>query len=116
LLLVFLFSEKHIYSRINILLTKKEVLIMSTKPPASIVEFPAESLEKLAYSIAADIPTEELNDVYRLGYCIWGWLSERRGTLLQTVSAAGARSKLTFAEMVTIIEKRLEEKGIKISN
>jgi hypothetical protein len=86
---------------------------MSTKPPASVVEFPAESLEKLAYSVAAEIPTEEPNDGNRLGYCLWGWLSERRGTLLQTVSAAGARSSLTPAEIVAIIGKRLEEKGIK---
>jgi len=89
---------------------------MSTKSPLSIIESPAESLEKLAYSVVAEIPTEEPNDRNRLGYCLWGWLSERRGTLLQTVKAAGVRSSLTSAEMVAIIEKRLEDKGIKVSN
>jgi hypothetical protein len=88
---------------------------MSTKSPASIVESPAESLEKLAYTVVAEIPTQEPNDRNRLGYCLWGWLSERRGTLLQTISAAGTRSSLTSEEILDIIQKRLEEKGIKVS-
>jgi hypothetical protein len=88
---------------------------MSTKPPASVVESPAESLEKLAYSVVAEIPTQEPNDRNRLGYCLWGWLSERRGTLLQTINAAGTRSLLTSEEIFDIIRKRLEEKGIKVS-
>jgi hypothetical protein len=88
---------------------------MSTKPPASIVESPAESLEKLAYNVVAEIPTEEPNDRNRLGYCLWGWLSERRGTLLQAIRAAGTRSPLPPEEIFNIIRKRLEEKGIKLS-
>jgi hypothetical protein len=68
---------------------------MSTKSPAPIIESPVGSLEKLAYNVVAEIPTEEPNDRNRLGYCLWGWLSERRGTLLQTICAAGARSSLT---------------------
>ncbi len=87
---------------------------MSTKPPAPIIESPAESLEKLAYNIVAEIPTEEPNDRNRLGYCLWGWLSERRGTLLQTICAAGVRGSLTSEEIYDIIQKRLEEKGIKL--
>ena len=63
---------------------------MSTKPPASVVASPADSLEKLSYSIVADIPTEEFNDRNRLGYCLWGWLSERHGTLLQADSCGGS--------------------------
>ena len=88
---------------------------MTTKPPSSIVEFSAESLEKTAYSIAAEIPAQEPNDNNRLGYCLWGWLSERRGSLLQVIHAAGARTKLTDEEILSIISKRLEEKGIKFS-
>jgi hypothetical protein len=87
---------------------------MSTKPPASVVESPAESLEKLVYNVVAEIPTEEPNDRNRLAYCLWGWLSERQGTLLQTICAAGTRSSLTSEEIFDIIYKRLEEKGIKI--
>jgi hypothetical protein len=88
---------------------------MTTKPPSSIVEFPIESLEKIAYSIAAEIPTQEPNDNNRLGYCLWGWLSERRGSLLQVIHAAGARTKLSDEEILAVISKRLEEKGIKLS-
>ena len=88
---------------------------MSTKPPASLVESPSDSLEKLAYAVVAEIPTEEPNDRNRLGYCLWGWLSERRGTLLQAVRAAGTRSPLTAEEIFNIIHKRLEERGIKLS-
>jgi hypothetical protein len=88
---------------------------MSTKPPASIIQSPADSLEQLAYGVVAEIPTEESNDRNRLGYILWGWLSERRGTLLQAIRAAGVRSSLTPEEMNTIITKRLEEKGIKAS-
>jgi hypothetical protein len=88
---------------------------MSTKSPAMIIEFSAESLERLAYDIASEIPAEELNDNYRLGYCLWGWLSDRRGTLLQAVSAAGIRSSLMPKEMAKIIGERLGEKGVKVS-
>jgi hypothetical protein len=88
---------------------------MSTKPPSSIVEFPAESLEKIAYSIATEIPVQEPNDGNRLGYCLWGWLSERRGTLLQAICAAAARSTLTNEEILKVIRKSLEAKGIKAS-
>jgi hypothetical protein len=88
---------------------------MTTKPPSSVVEFPAESLEKTAYQIAAEIPVQEPNDASRLGYCLWGWLNERRGTLQETIHAAGTRSTLTKEEIFTIIKKRLEEKGIKTS-
>jgi hypothetical protein len=87
---------------------------MTTKPPSSIVEFPTESLEKIAYSVAAEIPAQEPNDNNRLGYCLWGWLSERRGSLLQTIHAAGARTKLSDEEILAAISKRLEEKGIKL--
>jgi hypothetical protein len=87
---------------------------MTTKPPSSIIEFSAESLEKIAYNIAAEIPAQELNDNNRLGYCLWGWLSERRGSLMQVVHAAGVRTKLTDEEILAVIGKKLEEKGIKL--
>ena len=81
---------------------------MSTKPPTSIVESPAESLEKTAYTVVQEIPTEEPNDRNRLGYSLWGWLSERRGTLLQAIRAAGVPSSLSSEDMHHIILQRLE--------
>jgi hypothetical protein len=87
---------------------------MTTKSPSTIEEFPTESLEKSAYSIAAEIPAQEPNDTNRLGYCLWGWLKERRGSLLQAIHAAGTRTKLSDEEILAVISKRLKEKGIKL--
>jgi hypothetical protein len=87
---------------------------MTTKPPSTTIEFSADSLEKLAYSIASEIPAQEPNDNNRLGYCLWGWLSEHRGTLLQAVHAAGTRTNLSEEEISAIIRKKLEDKGIKV--
>jgi hypothetical protein len=87
---------------------------MTTKRPLPIAEYPAESLEKIAYSIAAEVPAQEPNDNNRLGYSLWGWLSEQRGSLMQAVQAAGIRTKLTKEEIVAILSKKLEEKGIKL--
>jgi hypothetical protein len=88
---------------------------MTTKSPSLIVQFPTDSPEKIAYIIAAEIPVQEPNDSNRLGYCLWGWLKERRGTLLQAIQAAGARSPLTHKEILEMISARLEEKGIRVS-
>jgi hypothetical protein len=87
---------------------------MTTKSPSTIEEFSNESLEKFAYSIAAEIPVQEPNDNNRLGYCLWGWLKERRGSLLQAIHAAGTRTKLSDEEILAVISKRLKEKGIKL--
>jgi hypothetical protein len=87
---------------------------MTTKPPASIIEFSAESLEKLAYSVAFEIPAQEPNDNNRLGYCLWGWLSERRGSLLQAIHAAGVRTRMSEEEILAVLSKRLQEKGIEL--
>jgi hypothetical protein len=86
---------------------------MATKPPPPVAEFPAESLEKLAYSIVADIPTREPNDRNRLGYNIWAWLVDRKGSLEDAVKSAGSRTDVPFEEVLRIVRQRLEEKGIK---
>lgn len=88
---------------------------MSTKPPSSVVESSPESLEKFAYALVADIATIEPNDRNRLGYHVWSWLLERKGTLEQAVQVSCARTQLPLAEVYSIIAKRLEEKGIKLS-
>jgi hypothetical protein len=87
---------------------------MSTKHPSSVVEFSAGTPERLVYGIASEIPAREPNDNNRLGYCLWGWLIERRGTLLQVIRAASVRSTLTNEEILKIVCKRLGEKGIKV--
>jgi hypothetical protein len=88
---------------------------MSTKPPSVIAEYSTESLEKFAYQVASEIPAQEPNDTNRLGYCLWGWLQERRGTLMQTIRAAGVRTTLTHEEIRDCVKKRFQEKGITVS-
>ena len=88
---------------------------MSTKPPSLVQASSADSLELLAYSVVSEIPTTEPNDRARLGYCVWAWLSERRGTLQHAIRAAGTRTTYSTDQMYDVIRKRLEEKGIKIS-
>jgi hypothetical protein len=88
---------------------------MTTKAPATISPASEDSLEKLAYGVVADIETREPNDRNRLGYCVWSWLKDRKGTLEQAVVNAGCRSKLTPKELTEIIRKRLVEKGVDVS-
>ncbi|MBI2620586.1 MAG: hypothetical protein HYW57_10960 [Ignavibacteriales bacterium] len=86
---------------------------MATKPPPPVDEFSPDTLEKIAYSIVADIETQEPNDRNRLGYNLWAWLRERKGTLAEAVRAAGSRTKLSQAEVLDLIRQRLQERGIK---
>lgn len=86
---------------------------MTTTPPASVSPFSDESLERIAYGIVADIAAQEPNDRNRLGYCLWAWLRERKGTLEQAVVNAGCRTPLSTGELLHIIRQRLEEKGIR---
>ncbi|MEX1276293.1 MAG: hypothetical protein WEE20_10190 [Bacteroidota bacterium] len=86
---------------------------MATKPPPPIAEFPAESLEKLAYTLVADIPTREPNDRNRLGYNLWAWLADRKGTLEEAVKNSGSRTTIPHEEVMKLLTQRLEEKGIK---
>ncbi len=85
---------------------------MATKPPPTVAEFSPESLEKLAYSLVADIPTVEPNDQNRLGYHVWAWLKERRGTLEQAIKTSGVRTSVPLDEVYATVRKRLEEKGL----
>lgn len=88
---------------------------MATKPPPSVEQFSADSLERLAYESVSGIETQEPNDRSRLGYCVWTWLKDRKGTLEEAVRAAGARTSLSHAEVLTVIRKHLAEKGIRES-
>ncbi len=87
---------------------------MSTKAPSPVAEFPADSLERIAYDSVADIATQEPNDRNRLGYCIWAWLRERRGTLEEAIKNSGVRTSVSQSEILTIASKRLEARGIKL--
>ena len=85
---------------------------MTTKPPSASQEFPADSLEKIAYASVASIPTEEPNDRNRLGYHIWRWLTSRQGTLEEAVSESGSRMQISRQEAVKIVRAELQKRGI----
>ncbi|HEY4613623.1 MAG TPA: hypothetical protein VII11_11625 [Bacteroidota bacterium] len=87
---------------------------MATKPPPPIEEFPPDSLEKLAYHVVSDILTQEPNDRNRLGYNVWAWLKDHRGTLQDAVKNSGSRTYLPVEQIYDLIKKRLEEKGVAV--
>lgn len=88
---------------------------MTTKAPAQVSEFPADALEKIAYGAVSTIPTQEPNDQHRLGYNVWMWLVDRKGTLDLAIKASGARMHLPHEEVVKIVKQQLKEKGIEVS-
>ena len=87
---------------------------MSTKPPSSVEEFTPETLEQIAYSVAATVEVREPNDRNRLGYNLWAWLKDHKGTLEQNIRAAGARTNLDVKQVVETVKKGLQERGIKV--
>lgn len=87
---------------------------MTTKPPPTVEEFTPETLEKIAYSIAAAVEVREPNDRNRLGYNLWAWLKDRKGTLEQTIRAAGARTNVDEKQILETVKKGLQERGIKV--
>lgn len=87
---------------------------MTTKAPSGVTEFPSDSLEKIAYDSVIDIPTREPNDRNRLGFCVWAWLRDRKGTLDQAIQNSGSRTHIQYSEVLSIVSKRLQERGINI--
>ena len=87
---------------------------MTTKPPSSVRETPADSLEKIAYTSVSAIPTQEPNDRNRLGYHVWRWLMNKQGTLEEAVAESGARLQMPRNEAVTIVRDALSKQGISV--
>ena len=88
---------------------------MTTKAPSSVLESPTNSLERTAYDAVAGIPTTEPNDRNRLGYNVWMWLVDRKGTLDQAIRFSGCRTNVPHEELVQTIKQRLKDKGIEVS-
>lgn len=84
---------------------------MTTKPPPSAVPAPPESKEKIAYESVSSIPTQELNDRYRLGYHVWLWMTKHEGTLEDAIKVSGARILMPPEEVLKIIQDKLREHG-----
>jgi hypothetical protein len=85
---------------------------MSTKAPAKVKEFSSESLEKIAYNSVHDVPTVEPNDAHRLGYHIWIWLKDKKGTLENAVKESEARLLVQPKEAVKIVRAALRSQGM----
>ena len=87
---------------------------MTTVPPAKVKEFGPSTLEKIAYQSVASIPTREPNDQNRLGFCVWQFLSERKGTLDQAIHTSGSRILLPEADVIRIVGEALKKAGISL--
>ncbi|MCU0453207.1 MAG: hypothetical protein MUE68_06080 [Bacteroidetes bacterium] len=87
---------------------------MTTKPPSKVQPFDAATRESLAYGAAALIATREPNDQARLGYCIWGWLTERRGTLAEAIRSSGVRTDLHEREVIALVSGHLGSNGVNV--
>ena len=85
-----------------------------TVPPSKVKEFDPASLEKVAYTSVSTIPTREPNDRYRLGYSVWQWLSDRKGTIEQAVKNSGSRILISESDAVKTIKQELQKAGIQI--
>lgn len=85
---------------------------MTTKAPAPVEDFLPGTLEKIAYSSVASVPTVEPNDRNRLGYHVWRYLSTKQGTLAEAIAASGARLVVAQAEALTLIREALAKQGV----
>ncbi len=87
---------------------------MTTVPPPTVKEFSASTLEKIAYNSVSTIPTREPNDQNRLGFCVWQFLSERKGTLTEAIHTSGSRVLIPEADVVRIVGDALKKSGISL--
>lgn len=87
---------------------------MTTKPPSSVKSAPEQALEKIAYAVAADIPTADPHDRDRIGYNVWRYLTQKKDPLEVAVKTAGARLLIPEDEVVERIRKGLQERGIEV--
>jgi len=88
---------------------------MTTVAAPKIKAFDQNSLEKIAYNAVSSIPTREPNDQYRLGYSVWLFLKERKGTLALAVKNSGSRILVSESEAIATIRQELKNAGIDLS-
>ena len=87
---------------------------MTTKPPSSVKNAPEDTLERVAYTCAAGLPTVDPHDQDRLGYNLWRWLSNRRDPLDIAVKSAGVRFLIGEEEALKKIRESLQQQGVEI--
>ncbi len=82
---------------------------MSTQAPAQINAYPDTSIEKIAYKSVESIPTQEPNAVNRLGYHVWRWLREKKGTLEEAILSANVTMNISQEDAVKKIREALQK-------
>ena len=81
---------------------------MSTQAPALITSFPDTSIEKIAYKSVETIPIHEPNARNRLGYHVWRWLKEKKGTLEEAIFSANVSLHISQEDAVKKIRETLQ--------
>lgn len=85
---------------------------MTTIAPPKVKEFDASTIEKIAYSSVKNVPTREPNDQYRLGYNIWMFLTEKRGSVELAVRNSGSRLLIPEQDAIATIKQELKKAGV----
>jgi len=85
---------------------------MTTIAPPKVKEFEPSTIEKIAYNSVKNIPTREPNDQYRLGYSIWIFLTEKRGTIELAVRNSGSRLLIPEQDAIATIKQELKKSGV----
>jgi hypothetical protein len=74
--------------------------------------FPEDSIEHKAYAAVADLPAVEPNDLNRLGYHVWLYLSKQYPNLREAVKVAQSHLLIPEEEAYRRIVAKLGEFGI----
>jgi len=88
---------------------------MATKKPPEIKPHPDDSIEAIAYKSVEQIPTREPNDLNRLGFHVWRWLTDSANTTLdEQITVSGTRLLISKDEAKERILQALKDMNVTI--
>ncbi len=89
---------------------------MSVKPSAPVDKAPKDSIETIAYEIAAKFSLGEPNGPARLGYHIWRYLTGSYPSLDESIREVGGAmtEDASLKEMTERIAAELKSKGFEV--
>jgi len=88
---------------------------MATKKPPEIKPHPDDSIEAIAYKSVEQIPTREPNDLNRLGFHVWRWLTDSANTTLdEQITVSGTRLLISKGEAKERILQALKDMNVTI--
>ncbi len=82
---------------------------------AKVKAFPEDSIEHKAYASVAELPAVEPNDLNRLGYHVWLYLSKEYPNLREAVKVAQSHLLIPEDEAYARIVAKLHEFGIDVA-